>query len=120
MGRGRNVLGVGAGALLLAAGTTAAAYAVQDCWIGPDRNRLRNGRQIDPAGKLVKLGNFPTGGALTPDGRYYWTLSTGRGINDIRIVSVEDAKVIQKIVMPGLSGGIAMDPNSRRVYVSGL
>ena len=49
---------------------------------------LQSGRKLAPQGKLVTLGNFPTGGALTRDGRFYWTVSTGRGRNDIRIVSV--------------------------------
>ena len=81
------------------------------------------GRQLNPVGKLTKLGNFPTGGALTPNGRFLWTLSTGRGINDIRIVKVTGdhaGKMVQKIRMPGLSGGIAISRDGRRAYVSGI
>ena len=37
---------------------------------------------------MTTVGQFPTGGALTRDGRFYWTLSTGRGKQDIRIVDV--------------------------------
>ena len=69
------------------------------------------GRQLNPVGELTKLGNFPTGGALTPNGRFLWTLSTGRGINDIRIVEVTGphaGKVVQRSACPGLSGGIAI------------
>ena len=58
--------------------------------IGPDLGLLNSGRHLTPTGELVALGNFPTGGALTPDGRFYWTVSTGRGFNDIRIVSVAE------------------------------
>jgi phosphoesterase family protein/lactonase family protein with 7-bladed beta-propeller len=91
--------------------------------IGP-KNRIQpNGRKVHPAGNLTKLGNHPNGGALTRNGRYLWTLSAGRGINDIRIVRVKGrhrGRVVQKIVMPGMSGGIAMDPRRNRVYVSGL
>src|SRR3954471_5625106 len=39
-------------------------------------------------GKLTALGNFPAGAALTTNGRFLWTLSAGRGANDIRIVQV--------------------------------
>lgn len=81
---------------------------------------LGNGRQLQPAGALVGLGNFPTGGALTPDGRFYWTLSAGRGPNDIRIVSVATRRVVQIVPMPGVSGGVAMDPRRRLAYVSGV
>src|SRR5436190_16915120 len=84
--------------------------------VGPTTRIQPTGRQLNPVGKLTRLGNFPTGGALTPDGRFLWTLSTGRGHNDIRIVQVRpDATggvgdVIQRIPMPGLSGGIAIAP----------
>ncbi len=91
--------------------------------IGP-KNRIQpNGRRVHPAGTLTKLGNHPNGGELTRNGRYLWTLSAGRGVNDIRIVRVKGphtGRVVQKIVMPGMSGGIAMDPTRNRAYVSGL
>src|SRR5690242_1379779 len=60
------------------------------------------------------------GGALTPDGKYYWTVSGGAGLNDVRIVSVKSAKVVQVLKLPGASGGIAIDPKGKRAYVSGL
>ena len=69
---------------------------------------------------MTDLGNFPTGGAVTPDGRYYWTVSTGRGRNDIRIVNVHTKEVIQTVPIPGASGGIAMDRSRPLVYVSGV
>src|SRR3954463_6663584 len=99
-------------AAAVAIGTLVAvpAASAADGLIGPTLGLLGNGRLLHPAGTLVGLGNFPTGGALTPDGHSYWTLSTGRGPNDIRIVSVAAHKVIQVIPLPGASGGIAMDP----------
>jgi DNA-binding beta-propeller fold protein YncE len=57
---------------------------------------------------------------LTPDGRFLWTLSTGRARNDIRILRVSTGKIIQQIRMPGLSGGIVFSPDGRSAYVSGL
>ena len=70
----------------------------------------------------MTLGHFPTGGAATPDGRFYWTVSTGRALNDIRIVSVasKHPRVIQVLPLPGASGGIAIDAKRSRVYVSGI
>ncbi len=111
--------------VVLAAGAAAlaATRSATSGRIGP-RNRIQpNGRRVAPAGKLTKLGNHPYGATLTPDGRYLWTLSAGRGINDIRIVAMSGpkrGKVVQKLVMPGLSGGIVMDPTRRVAYVSGL
>jgi DNA-binding beta-propeller fold protein YncE len=66
------------------------------------------------------MGNVPTGGAVTGDGRFYWTVSAGAGANDVRIVSVKSAKVVQVLALPGASGGIAIDSRRRRAYVSGL
>lgn len=109
--------------------------------IGPKNRVQPNGRKVHPAGELTKLGNHPNGGVLSRDGRFLWTLSAGRGINDIRIVRVlprrsckhaankrkcrrkakrSVGQVVQRIRMPGLSGGIVMDPNRNKVYVSGL
>jgi DNA-binding beta-propeller fold protein YncE len=91
--------------------------------VGPRTRIQPTGRQLNPVGTMTKLGNFPTGGALTPDGRFLWTLSTGRGINGIRIVKMKGhhaGRIVQRIRMPGLSGGIAIAPNGRRAYVSGI
>jgi len=94
--------------------------AADDGRIGPDRSLLNNGRLLRPAGTMTDLGNFPTGGAVTPDGRWYWTVSTGRGRNDIRIVNVRTKEVVQVVPIPGASGGIAMDRSRPLVYVSGV
>ncbi len=117
----RQLAVAGAGALALSGGALAVAELVkEDGRIGPDRALLNSGRHLQPYGKLVKVGGFPTGGALTPDGRYYWAVSTGRGIHDVRIVSVRSGRVLQTLRIPGASGGIAIDPRSPTVYVSGV
>jgi DNA-binding beta-propeller fold protein YncE len=103
-------------ALLFVPSAASAATGV----IGPSRALLGNGRHLRPAGTRVPLGNFPTGGAVTPDGGFYWTVSTGRGRNDIRIVSVRSAEVVQTLPLPGASGGIVMDPTRPLAYVSGV
>jgi DNA-binding beta-propeller fold protein YncE len=139
------VLGVaGFGALAFAQGSG------DDGRIGPANRIQPSGRQLAPAGKLTRVGNHPGGGALTPSGRFYWTLSAGRGRNDVRIVRVaprrrcrkpaRDAgarrkrgyrrcvrknrrsvgRVVQVLPMPGLSGGIAMARDGRTAYVSGV
>ena len=93
--------------------------------IGPDNGIQPTGRKLDPVGKMTQLGNFPTGGALTKNGRFLWTLSTGRARNDIRIVRVAPrhgngnagvGDIVQTIPMPGLSGGIAMAPDGHTAY----
>src|SRR5260370_931698 len=111
-------------ALVVALGLTAAALAATGGGgsgrIGPALKITGNGRLLSPPGRLVTLGHFPTGGALTPDGRFYWTVSTGRALNDVRIVSLQNPRVIQMLPLPGASGGIAIDPTQPIVYVSGV
>jgi YVTN family beta-propeller protein len=107
-------------AALLALAVTATTARADNGIIGPQLGLLNNGRMLQPAGSLVGLGNFPTGGALTPDGRFYWTVSTGRGQNDIRIVDTASHAVVQTIPLPGASGGIALDAAHRLAYVSGV
>src|SRR5213082_2947578 len=99
--------------------------------IGPQSRIQPSGRELHPYGKLTGLGNLPAGGALTPDGRFLWTLSAGRARNDVRIVAINPrghgrarnakvGRVIQVIPMPGLSGGMAFSPDGRTAYVSGV
>jgi YVTN family beta-propeller protein len=107
-------------AVVLALVVAGTALAAQEGVIGPSLHLLNDGRHLTPYGRLVNVGNVPTGGALTPNGRYYWTVSAGSGFNDIRIVSVKSAKVIQTIPLPGASGGVVIDRKGKRAYVSGL
>ena len=110
-----------AGAAAVLVGASAVGYAVTgEGRIGPAMHETGNGRVLHPAGSLTQVGNFPTGGALTPDGRFYWSVSTGRGYNDIRIVNVRTNQVVQTVPLPGSSGGIAMNTRRHLVYVSGV
>src|SRR4051812_50147099 len=73
---------------MLAAGVAIAATGTDDGRIGPLNRIQPSGRLLTPYGKLTGLGNLPAGGALTPDGRFLWTVSAGRGSNDVRIIKV--------------------------------
>jgi phosphoesterase family protein len=136
----RRVHLVGVLALVLAATGIAAAGVFPNGRIGPKLRIQNNGRKLDPYGKMTTLGNFPTGGSLTTDGRFLWTLAAGRGKNDVQIVRVlprggcksgskgaacrkqrrrEVGRVVQRIPMPGVSGGMVMAADNRTAYVSG-
>ena len=78
-----------------------------------------NGRVLQPDGRMTQVGDFPTGGALTPDGRYYWAIDSGFGHDDVTIVSIASGKVTQTLPLPGAYGGIAFSPDGSRAYVSG-
>src|SRR5438105_2906472 len=101
------------------AGLALAQSGAGDGVIGPQNHVQPSGRELNPPGTLTKVGNHPGGGALTPDGRFAWTLSAGRGRNDVRIVNVATGGVVQVIPMPGVDGGIAMAADGRTAYVSG-
>ncbi len=81
---------------------------------------LLNGRRLTPEGAQVTLGNFPTGAAVTADGRFLWTISAGFGANDVQIVDTLGRRVVQIIPLPGASGGITLDSAHRLAYVSGI
>jgi DNA-binding beta-propeller fold protein YncE len=109
------------GVAAVVAGALAQSSDVSSGRIGPASGIVNNGRHLQPfAQRLVTLGNFPTGGALTPDGRFYWTVDTGRGVNDVKIVSVAGGAVVQTLTLPGASGGVAIDPTRPLAYVSGV
>jgi hypothetical protein len=121
-------IGLGLAAAAISAGVVIAATdPKEEGRLSTSKLLLGSGRDLNPAGKMTQLGNFPAGGALTTNGRFVWTLSAGRGKNDIRIVRVEArrkrrrriGRVVQTIPMPGVNGGIAMAPDGRTAYVSG-
>ncbi|MEJ7892831.1 MAG: bifunctional YncE family protein/alkaline phosphatase family protein [Solirubrobacteraceae bacterium] len=90
--------------------------------VSPKTGLQVSGRKLNPAGKLTPLGSLPAGAALTPNGRFLWTVSAGRGRNDVRIVTVPRrgrGRVRQTLPLPGSSGGIAIAPDGRTAYVAG-
>src|SRR5262245_17549469 len=99
--------------------STAPAALADDGRVGPALNITGNGRHLFPAGRLTVLGNFPTGGALTPDGRFYWAVDSGLGHNDVKIVDRSSGAVTQTLPLPGAYGGIAFAPDGKTAYVSG-
>src|SRR4051812_41801907 len=105
------------GAALVA--TLAALPATAQETVGPQSAITPSGRHLVPAGRMTTVGTFPTGGALTPDGRFYWAVDSGRGVNAIHIVNVATGAVTQTLPIPGGYVGIAFAPGGRRAYVSG-
>ncbi|MFL5894529.1 MAG: alkaline phosphatase family protein [Thermoleophilaceae bacterium] len=127
------------GIAAVAAGLALGAAAPNDGRIGPQSRIQPSGRLLQPYGKLTGLGNLPAGGALTPNGRFLWTVSAGRGRNDVRIVQVgttgrcprhhghrcrvkrarQIGRIVQVIPMPGANGGVTMSRDNKTAYVSG-
>ena len=86
----------------------------------PQSGLQPSGRLLTPAGEQVALGPLPMGGAVTDDGRFLWTVSSGVATNDVRIVDLATREVCAILDLPGASGGIALDSERRLAYVSGL
>jgi len=105
--------------LALAAVPGAAQAASSPPLVGPDTHVTATLRLLRPSGHLVRVGNFPGGAAVTPDGRFYWTVSAGYGENGVQIVDVRARRVIQVLKVPGASGGVALDAAHHLAYVSG-
>ena len=78
-----------------------------------------SGRKLSPLGRVTTVGNFPTGGRLSPDGRHYWSVSAGHGQNDVHIVDVATGEVTQVLPLPGSYGQMVFSSDGRRAYVSG-
>ena len=87
--------------------------------VGPALLLTANGRQLRPAGRLTEVGDFPTGGALTHDGRFFWAVDSGHGKDGIHVVDVATGAVVQVLPLPGAYGGIAFNPSGTIAYVSG-
>jgi DNA-binding beta-propeller fold protein YncE len=103
----------------LVGGAAGLGARVSSLSVGPAGHVTATLRHLRPYGQLVRVGNFPGGSALTPDGRFYWTVSAGYGPDGVRIVSTRSKRVIQTIRLPGASGGVAIDGRHHKAYVSG-
>jgi YVTN family beta-propeller protein len=87
--------------------------------IGPALSRTNLGRHLTPVGRITAVGDLPTGGALTPDGRFYWAVDSGHGHNEVAVVDVASGAVVQVLALPGAFGGVAFSADGRHAYVSG-
>jgi YVTN family beta-propeller protein len=106
-------------AALLAALLTPAPAPADDGRVGPSLSTTANGRLLRPAGRMTTVGNFPSGGGLTPGGRFFWAIDSGHGHNDATIVDVASGAVRQVLPLPGAYGAVAFSADGRRAYISG-
>src|SRR4051795_3553875 len=90
-----------------AAVVSLAGVAAADDTPSPNTQLTPSGRQLDPAGRMTQVGAFPTGGALSPDGRFYWTVDSGRGATAVRVGELATGAGTQVLPTPGGPGGSA-------------
>ena len=60
---------------------------------------LPNGWKLSPAGENVPIGELPLNMLITRDGRYAVTSNSGAGEHSISLISLEEKKEIQRIVI---------------------
>jgi hypothetical protein len=97
----------------------AVAASVMSGEVGPALRLTANGHLLKPAGRLITVGDFPTGSAVLPGGRYLWVADCGHGKDDVKVVNLSRRSVIQTLPLPGCYGGLAFAPDGRHAYVSG-
>ncbi len=80
---------------------------------------LPNGWSLKPAGKQIKLGDFPVNIALHPQGRYAAVLHAGFGEHEVRILDLTSQKVLSQVVVDQAFYGLCFSPDGTKLYVSG-
>ncbi|WP_273365297.1 bifunctional YncE family protein/alkaline phosphatase family protein [Alicyclobacillus herbarius] len=119
--RRRWIAGAAAAALVL---TGSSAYAAIRWFPGPQGDGTGvtpYDWKLTPAGQSVTLGNFPMGGALSPDGRYLVVSNDGDGVQSLQVVDTRSQQVVQTIpynAPEALYLGVAFSPDGQHLYVS--
>src|SRR5579885_2551330 len=84
--------------------------------------QLPNQWSLHPAGRQVRLGDFPVNLALHPDGKYLAALHAGYGTHEIIILDLRDPKstrVVSRTPLDQTFYGLCFAPDGRRLFASG-
>jgi YVTN family beta-propeller protein len=120
-GKHKKIIAGAALASVLFGSSVSAAYTLLAGPQGDGTAVTTNGWHLTPAGKQVKLGNFPIGGALTPDGKYFVVSNAGTGTQSLQVVDTEKKVVTQTISYDwpeALYIGVAFSPDGKKMYAS--
>lgn len=82
-----------------------------------DRYLLPNGWWLSPAGEQIRLGDFPTNGALSDDQAYLAVAQSGQSKAELLLIDLKEKKVTQAIRLKDIWQGIAFRGNT--LFVSG-
>lgn len=80
---------------------------------------LPNQWSLKPAGKQIKLGDFPVQIALHPSERWAAVLHAGYGDHEIVIVDLKRDRVVSRVTVPQAFYGICLDPEGKQLFASG-
>lgn len=79
---------------------------------------LPGGRQVEPAGQVLTLGNLPFSCALAPDGRHLAVLHGGKTDHGLMLVDTRTRTIRQTVALPDAFHGLAWGPDGM-LWVSG-
>lgn len=122
MGIGKKLMATALATLVLGSGT--AAYAAYTLTPGPKAGGTGvtpHGWNLTPAGTQLTLGDFPMGGAVSPDHHYLVVSNDGQGTQSLQVVNIKTQKVVQTIPYTngeGLYLGVAFSPDGKKLYAS--
>jgi YVTN family beta-propeller protein len=108
-------------ASVVGSGSAMAAY---NTVVGPQANGTGvtpNGWFLSPAGKQLTLGDFPLGGAVSPDQKYLVVSNDGQGTQSLQVVDIALQKVVQTIPYKSpetLFLGVVFSPDGKKLYAS--
>jgi YVTN family beta-propeller protein len=111
-------------ASLMIATSTAFAAAAYHRYAGLQENGsgiTPHNWTLTPVGDQITLGDFPMGGALSPDGNYLIISNDGQGAQSIQVVDTKTKNVIQTLPYKSpeaLYLGVAFSPDGKKVYAS--
>ena len=86
--------------------------------VGRDRMRLPNGWFVSPAGKQVKVGDFPLGLAVSPDGRTAAVTHSGWHAKGLDLVDLEHGTHTQNVPLSETWLGVAFIDSGRTLAVA--
>ncbi|UOF91374.1 beta-propeller fold lactonase family protein [Fodinisporobacter ferrooxydans] len=121
IGWSKKVASVAVAALVFGTGS---AFAAEQMAAGPQADGTgvaSDGWYLTPAGKQLTLGDFPMGGAVSPDHRYLVVSNDGQGTQSLQVVDLNAQKVIQTIPYQSKEAlylGVAFSPDGKTLYAS--
>jgi YVTN family beta-propeller protein len=84
-----------------------------------DLGRLPTGARLDPAGRSVDIGDFPTTELLSPDSTRLVLLLGSYRQQGLQVVDRGSGEVLQTLQQPAAFVGLAFSPDGTRLYASG-
>ncbi len=83
------------------------------------RFRLPNQWFLDPVGRHIPLGDFPSSMAIDRSGRHAAVLHCGHGIHEIAIVDLKSEQLSARVAIEEGFYGVAFSPEGHQLFASG-